>query len=216
MIGARVARSEDPRFLRGHGRFVDDVQPAGALHAAVLRSPHARARLLGIDAAPARTLPGVHLVLTAQDLGDLNQPGPLLIPHPALTHPRTQRPLAAGEVRFVGEAVAFVVADSRYLAEDAAALIEVAYEPLPAVVDPEAALDPHAPRVHGDVPRTAPRVSRRRSAIRRAPFAMRRTSCASGWSSSGAAGARSRAAGWWRSTIRARASCASGIPPRPP
>ena len=152
MIGARVARSEDPRFLRGHGCFVDDVHPAGALHAAVLRSPHARARLLRIDAAPARALPGVHLVLTARDLGDLNQPGPLLIPHPALAHPRTQRPLAAGEVRFVGEAVAFVVADSRYLAEDAAALIDVAYEPLAAVVDPEAALAPHAPRVHEDVP----------------------------------------------------------------
>src|SRR5262245_3650904 len=152
MIGARVARSEDPRLLRGHGCFVDDVRPAGLLHAAVLRSPHARARLLRIDAAPARSLPGVHLVLTAPDLGDLNQPGPLLIPHPALTHPRTQRPLAAGEVRFVGETVAFVVAESRYLAEDAAALIDVEYEPLPAVVDPEAALAPHAPRVHDDVP----------------------------------------------------------------
>ena len=152
MIGARVARSEDPRFLRGHGCFVGDVHRAGALHGAVLRSPHARARLLKIDTARARRLPGVHLVLTAGDLGDLDRPGPLLIPHPALTHARTQRPLARDDVRFVGEPVAFVVADSRYLAEDAAALIDAEYEPLPAVVDPEAALGPDAPRVHADVP----------------------------------------------------------------
>jgi carbon-monoxide dehydrogenase large subunit len=153
MIGARVTRSEDPRLLRGLGCFVDDMRPAGVvLHGAVLRSPHARARLLRIDVARARRLPGVHLVVTARDLGGLNQPGPLLIPHPALTHPRTQRPLAVDEVRFVGEPVAFVVADSRYLAEDAAALIDVEYEPLPAVVDPEAALDSLAPRVHADVP----------------------------------------------------------------
>jgi carbon-monoxide dehydrogenase large subunit len=152
MIGARVARSEDPRFLRGRASFVDDVRPAGVLHAAVLRSPHARARLLRIDPAPARAVPGVHLVLTAPDLGELNRPGPLLIPHPALADPRTQRPLAAGHVRFAGEAVAFVVADSRYRAEDAAALIDVEYEPLPAAVDPVAALAPGAPLVHDDVP----------------------------------------------------------------
>src|SRR5262245_16889295 len=185
MIGARVARSEDPRFLRGNGSFVDDIAPAGVLHGAVLRSPYARARVLAIDATRARALPGVHLVLTAPDLGALNRPGPLLIPPPALSHPRTQRPLATGEVRFVGEAVAFVVAESRYLAEDAAALIDVSYEPLPAVVDPEAALHPGAPRVHGDVPdnraarfpqtvgdpdrvfREAPRILRERLVIER-------------------------------------------------
>src|SRR5262245_45708832 len=125
MIGARVARSEDPRFLRGLGCFVDDVRPAGVLHGAALRSPHAHARIRRIDTTRARRLSGVHLVLTAPDLGALNQPGPLLIPHPALTHARTQRPLATDEVRYVGEPVAFVVADSRYLAEDAAALIDV-------------------------------------------------------------------------------------------
>jgi aerobic carbon-monoxide dehydrogenase large subunit len=152
MIGARIARLEDPRFLRGLGCFVDDVRPAGVLHAAVLRSPHARARLVHIDASRARNLSGVHLVLTAGDLGPLNQPGPLLIPHPALTHGRTQRPLAMDEVRFVGEPVAFLVADSRYRAEDAAALVEVQYAPQPAVVDPEIALTSHAGRVHADVP----------------------------------------------------------------
>jgi carbon-monoxide dehydrogenase large subunit len=151
-IGSRVPRNEDPRLLRGLGCFVDDVNPAGVLHAASLRSPHAHARIISIDTARARHLPGVHLVLTAKDLGEQNQPGPLLIPHPALTQPRTQRPLAAGEVRFVGETVAFVVADSRYLAEDAAGLIEVAYEPLPAVTDLETALAEGAARVHADVP----------------------------------------------------------------
>jgi aerobic carbon-monoxide dehydrogenase large subunit len=131
---------------------VDDVSPAGVLHAACLRSPHARARIVAIDASRARRLSGVHLVLIACDLGPMNEPGPLLIPHPALTAPRTQRPLAQGEVRFVGEAVAFVVADSRYQAEDAAALIEVEYAPLAAVVDVETALHDDAPRVHADVP----------------------------------------------------------------
>jgi carbon-monoxide dehydrogenase large subunit len=151
-IGARVRRNEDPRLLRGLGCFVDDVRPAGLLHAACLRSPHARARIAVLDPARARALAGVHLVLTAPDLGALNAPGPLLIPHPALTAPRTQRPLAEGEVRFAGEPVAFVVADSRSLAEDALGLIDVAYEPLPAAVDLEAALQDGAPRVHADLP----------------------------------------------------------------
>src|SRR2546430_657673 len=152
MIGARITRTEDPRLLRGLACFVDDVNPAGVLHGACLRSPHAHARIRAIDTARARALPGVHLVVTAADLGDVNQPGPLLIPHPALTHPRTQPPLASEEVRYVGEAVAFVVADDRYIAEDAADLIDVAYDPLPAVASMDAALAPNAPRVHADVP----------------------------------------------------------------
>ncbi|MGH7309705.1 MAG: aerobic carbon-monoxide dehydrogenase large subunit [Candidatus Rokuibacteriota bacterium] len=151
-VGARIPRNEDPRLLRGLGCFVDDVNLAGVLHAACLRSPHAHARILRTDASRARALPGVRLVLTAADLGDLNQPGPLLIPHPALVHPRTQRPLAVDEVHYVGETVAFVVAADRYLAEDALELIDVAYEPLPAVVDPVQALREGAPRVHADVP----------------------------------------------------------------
>ena len=94
MIGARIPRNEDPRLLRGLGCFVDDVHLEGMLHAAGLRSPHGHARILSIDAARARALPGVHLVLTAADLGELNQPSPLLIPHPALTaapHPAAAR-----------------------------------------------------------------------------------------------------------------------------
>src|SRR5262245_44717052 len=151
-IGARIPRNEDPRLLRGLGCFVDDVRLAGMLHAAVLRSPHGHARILSIDATRARELPGVHLVLTAADLGELNQPSPLLIPHPGLTAPRTQRPLAADRVRYVGEAVAFVVADDRYVAEDATELIDVRYEPLPAVTDIEAAVGTESPLVHDDVP----------------------------------------------------------------
>ena len=151
-IGARIPRNEDPRLLRGLGCFVDDVNPPGVLHAAALRSVHAHARIARIDPGAARRLAGVHLVLTAADLGELNQPSPLLIPHPMLSHPRTQRPLAAEEVRYVGEVVAFVVADDRYVAEDAAGLIDVEYEPLPVVTDLATALAPGTPRVHADVP----------------------------------------------------------------
>ena len=133
LIGARIPRNEDPRLLRWRGCFVDDIEPPGVLHGAGLRSPYAHARIVSIDTARARALPGVHLVLTAAELGDLNQPSPLLIPHPGLTHPRTQRPLAVDEVRYAGELVAFVVAEDRYVAEDAVGLIEVEYAPLPVV-----------------------------------------------------------------------------------
>ena len=91
MIGTRVPRIEDPRLLRGLACFVDDVSLPGALHGACQRSPHAHARIRSIGTARARAVPGVHLVATAADLGALNQPGPLLIPHPRLTAPRTQK-----------------------------------------------------------------------------------------------------------------------------
>jgi len=152
LIGARIPRNEDPRLLRGLGCFVDDINPRGVLHGAGLRSPHAHARITSIDTGRARALPGVHLVLTAAELGALNQPSPLLIPHPGLTHPRTQRPLAVDEVRYAGELVAFVVADDRYVAEDAIGLIDVEYEPLPVVTDLEAAATAASPLVHVDVP----------------------------------------------------------------
>src|SRR5215470_12425186 len=172
MIGARIPRNEDPRLLQGLGCYVDDVNPPGMLRAATLRSPHAHARIVRIDATAARRAPGVHLVLTAGELGGVNQPSPLLIPHPTLTAPRTQRPLAVDEVRFVGEAVAFVVADDRYLAEDAVGLIEVEYEPLPAIVDLVTALIPGGPRVHADVPDN--RAARFRQTVGDADAAMAR------------------------------------------
>src|SRR5947199_1844344 len=151
-FGASIPRNEDPRLLRGKGNYVDDIDLPEQLHAAVLRSTHARARILNIDASAARELPGVHLVLTASDLGEVLEPSPLLVPHHALTQPRTQLPLALDEVYYVGEAVAFVVADSRYIAADALALIDVEYEPLPVVHSLEAASANDAPLVHADVP----------------------------------------------------------------
>ena len=151
-FGAPVQRSEDPRLLRGKGNYVDDIDLPEMLHAAVLRSPHAHARILAIDVNAARTLPGVHLVLTAADLGTVLEPTPLLVPHSALTQPRTQLPLALDEVRYVGEAVAFVVAASRYIAEDALDLIDVEYEPLPVVHSLAISAADAAPLVHADVP----------------------------------------------------------------
>jgi len=151
-FGARIPRTEDPRLLRGKGNFVDDIDLPEQLHAAVLRSTHARARILNIDVNAARELPGVHLVLTASDLGEVLEPSPLLVPHYALTHPRTQLPLARDEVHYVGEAVAYVVADNRYIAEDALDLIDVEYEPLPVVHSLEVASAEDAPLVHADVP----------------------------------------------------------------
>ncbi len=151
-FGAPVQRLEDPRLLRGRGTFVDDIDLPEMLHAAVLRSTHARARIVTIDTSAARALPGVHLVLTASDLGEVLEPSPLLVPHQALTQPRTQLPLAKSEVRYVGEAVAYVVADTRYIAEDALDLIDVEYEPLPVVHSLEVAAASEAPLVHTDIP----------------------------------------------------------------
>ncbi|GCE06757.1 aerobic carbon-monoxide dehydrogenase large subunit [Dictyobacter aurantiacus] len=151
-FGAPVRRNEDPRLLRGEGTYVDDIDLPEMLHAAVLRSPYARAKIRGIDTRAARALPGVHMVLSAADLGEVLEPSPLLIPHQALTQPRTQLPLATHDVRYVGEAVAFVVAESRYLAEDALGLVDVEYEPLPAVHSLAVASASEAPLVHEDVP----------------------------------------------------------------
>jgi carbon-monoxide dehydrogenase large subunit len=149
-FGAPVQRLEDERLLRGLGRYTDDLD-GGALHACFVRSPYAHARITGIDVAAARRASGVAAVYTAADLPFGHLDLPLLIPHPALTHGRTQRCLASEIVRYAGEAVAFVVAEDRYLAEDAAELVEVAYEPLPAVVTPEAGAEARG-LVHDDVP----------------------------------------------------------------
>src|SRR5215213_6383626 len=151
-IGAPIKRNEDPRLLRGLGAFVDDIEPPDCLHAAILRSPFGHARIRSIDTSQAKAMPGVHAVYTATDLGGVNQPAPLVVPHPNLTHGRTQRPLAVDKVAFIGEAVAMVVAESRYLAEDAVETIEVDWEPLPATVDFTKAADPGRPLVHDDVP----------------------------------------------------------------
>jgi carbon-monoxide dehydrogenase large subunit len=145
-------RIEDPRLLRGMGSFVDDSDPPGVLHAAILRSPYGHARIKRIETRAAAQHPGVHAVYTARDLGAFNQPAPLVVPHPNLTQGRTQRPLAVDKVCYIGEAVAMVVADSRYLAEDAAGLIDVEWEALEAVVDFRSAAQDGRPRIHADVP----------------------------------------------------------------
>ena len=149
-FGERVQRVEDDRLLRGHGRFTDDIDE-GALESYIVRSPLAHARIRSIDVSAARAVPGVAAVYTAADLPFGQTDLPILIPHPNLTHGRTQRCLASKVVRYAGEAVAFVVAESRAIAEDAAELVEVDYEPLPVVITPEvAARAEHL--VHDDVP----------------------------------------------------------------
>jgi aerobic carbon-monoxide dehydrogenase large subunit len=155
MFGARIKRSEDPQLLTGRAQFVDDVDIPGMVHAAFKRSDYAHARITGIDVEAARAMPGVLAVYTAADLGDYLQPSPLLVQPPPTQHivfnQRTATQLAQDKVRYVGEPIAMVVAESRYLAEDAAEQIVVDYEPLPAVVDLEAAMAPDARLVHEDV-----------------------------------------------------------------
>jgi aerobic carbon-monoxide dehydrogenase large subunit len=149
-FGAPVQRLEDERLLRGNGRYTDDIGE-GALECCFVRSPYAHARITSIDVSAAREMPGVVAVYTAADLPFGAVDLPLLIPHPNLTRGRTQRCLASERVRYAGEAVAFVVAESRYVAEDAAELVQVEYEPLPVVITPEAALRADH-LVHDDVP----------------------------------------------------------------
>ncbi len=148
-IGERVRRREDPRLLMGAGRFVADIAAPGALQAALLRSPHAHARIVRLDLAGARRAAGVACAVAAGDLGAANAPFPLLVPNPALKA-FMPRGLAAGVVRYVGEPVAAVVAASRYAAEDALERIAVEYEPLPAALDPRQALEAGAPLVHAE------------------------------------------------------------------
>ncbi len=152
-FGARVARFEDPALLSGRGRFVDDIAPPDALHACFVRSPHAHARIRGIGRDAALAMPGVHAVLAAADLpAPMNRERiPNLMPNPAIRIMRLQHALAVDEVCFVGEAVAMVVAESRYQAEDAAALIEVDYEILPVAEDPRRSIEPGAPTAHSDL-----------------------------------------------------------------
>ena len=143
-------RIEDPPLLRGRARFVDDIHLPDTLHAAFFRSPLAHAAISGIDKRPAEALPGVHAVWTLDDLRPhLAEPRLAVgLPSPAYRQSRDRPVLADGEVVHVGEPVAMAVADSRYRAEDAAARLDVAFEPLPAVADCREALDPAAPPVH--------------------------------------------------------------------
>ncbi len=146
-IGKDVPRLEDPKLLAGRATYTDDVRLPGMLHAAVLRSPHAHARIVRIDTSRARALPGVAAVVTGEDAHALTNPLPAFCAEPVV-----QYALAVDKVRFAGEAVAAVAAVDRYTAEDAAALIDVEYEPLPVLTDPFEAMKAEAPRVHDSLP----------------------------------------------------------------
>ncbi|HMH50615.1 MAG TPA: xanthine dehydrogenase family protein molybdopterin-binding subunit [Candidatus Acidoferrum sp.] len=143
-IGKPVRRVEDARLLRGRGAFIDDHPPvANACHAAIVRSPHAHARILGYDVAEALAMPGVVGIITGEDVAKSTKPFSV-----GVTAPVQYYCAATDRARFVGEPVAVVVARDRYLAEDAAEAVVVRYEPLPVVVDPERALEPDAPVLH--------------------------------------------------------------------
>jgi carbon-monoxide dehydrogenase large subunit len=144
-VGKSIRRLEDPKFLRGRGNYIDDLRVEGMLHAALVRSPHAHAKIVSVDVEEARRLPGVIAVITGAEALELADPLPDFGPAP---DKHTWRLLAAEKVRYVGEAVAAVVATSRYVAEDATDLVQVEYDQLPAVVDPEEALKPDAPLIH--------------------------------------------------------------------
>lgn len=154
-FGQPVKRNEDRKLLIGQALFIDDVELPGLLHVAFLRSQAAHARIIKIDVSKARNRPGVVAAYTASDLGDYWRPGPLLVPPPPIAgmvfHERTQVPLAKHKVRHVGEPLAIVIAESRYIAEDALDDIDVELETLDAVVDLEKALRPGSPLVHDDL-----------------------------------------------------------------
>ena len=154
-VGAAVKRNEDKRLLTGQALFVDDVELPGMLHAAFLRSQNAHARIVNIDVSAARARQGVVAVYTANDLGAYWQPGPLLVPPPPIAgitfNQRCQVPLAKDKIRHVGEPIAIVIAESRYIAEDALADIVVDLEALPAVVDLEKGLAANSALVHEDL-----------------------------------------------------------------
>ncbi|MGH2869058.1 MAG: xanthine dehydrogenase family protein molybdopterin-binding subunit, partial [Solirubrobacteraceae bacterium] len=136
MLGQRIRRREDPRFLTGNGQYVDDLKLLGARHATFVRSDWAHAQILGIETADARGLPGVE-VFTAADV-ELGRVG---IPFPVPVDERVTRPyLAIDRVRYVGEIVAVVLSDTREQGVDAAELVAVDYEPLTVVTDPREAL----------------------------------------------------------------------------
>jgi len=150
LVGKRIRRQEDPRLITGTAIYLDDIKMPGMHHACVLRSPHGAARIVRINTKPALALPGVAAVFTGADVKDLGAvpcaaslPG-LRVPHHHL--------LAQDRVYYVGHPVAVVVATDRYIAQDAADLVEVEYEPLGAVTDPEKALAAGAPPVHPEWP----------------------------------------------------------------
>jgi aerobic carbon-monoxide dehydrogenase large subunit len=151
LVGARVKRREDPRLIRGLGQYVDDVNLPNTLHVAILRSPCAHAKIKNLDAEAARQLRGVIAVVTGSEIKDQVGTLPVSGGNETLRVPK-HYVLAVDKVCYVGEGVAAVVAEDRYTARDALDLIQVEYEPLPVVIDPEKALAPGGPVIHSEWP----------------------------------------------------------------
>ncbi len=154
LFGSGIKRREDPRLITGAGNFVDDIKLVGLTYAAVLRSPYAHATIARIDTSAAASAPGVVAIFTGKDLAGKVNPVPCAwnVPNADIKIPAHPL-LAADRVRYVGDGVALVVAESRAAARDAIDLIDVDYDPLPAVVDPEAATREGAPQLHDEVAR---------------------------------------------------------------
>ena len=150
-VGARIKRREDPRLIRGLGRYVDDINLPNMLHVAILRSPYAHARIKSVDVNDARQHPGVVAVVTGSEIKDQIGLLPVSGGNPTLRIPK-HHVLAVDKVCYAGEGVAAVVAEDRYAARDALDLIRVEYEPLPVVSDPEKALAPGSPVIHSEWP----------------------------------------------------------------
>jgi len=160
-VGARVRRKEDPRLITGSSQYVDDIKLPGMLHVAFVRSSYPHARIRGIDASAAQAMPGVIAVFTGRDLAAQLKGKPELMPGEA-PHPEEQKPegipvppeepIAVDRALYVGQPIAVVVATSAAAARDAAEAVTVDYEPLPAVIDPEQAMQDGAPQLYPDIP----------------------------------------------------------------
>jgi len=154
LFGSGIKRREDPRLITGSATYTDDVKLPGLTYAAILRSPYAHAKLTRIDVSAARRAPGVRAVYTGADIKDRVVPVPCAWNPPNCELKTPPHPLLAYDtVRYVGDGVALVVAESRGEARDALDLIEVDYDPLPGGVDPEKMTQSGAPQLHADVPK---------------------------------------------------------------
>ena len=197
-VGTPTLRKEDPALLSGRGRYADDLPaPAGTLHAHVIRSNQAHAEIARIDTAAALAAPGVWAVITGEDVKKLSDP--FLI---ALKAPVHQWSLAVGRVRYVGEPVAVVVAENRYLAEDAADLVRVEYSALPVVMDPLKAREKSAALLHPDAKTTKSRCANFPTATPRAPSKKPTGSSSSPQNIRGSLIRRWNAMSWSRNMIR--------------
>ncbi|MGH7333764.1 MAG: xanthine dehydrogenase family protein molybdopterin-binding subunit, partial [Candidatus Rokuibacteriota bacterium] len=147
-VGASVKRLDDPRLLTGRGRYLDDLVLPRLLHVAFVRSPHAHARVARLDLDAARRAPDVSAVLTGEEAARLCKPYRGILLHYKGMKTGAMTPLARERARYVGEPVVAIAAESRATAEDAAALVGVTWEPLPAVLSPEQALEPGAPLIY--------------------------------------------------------------------